>query len=305
MGGGEAWWASGHGERTIVSLSKCREPDPGDPREKELVDVAGEMALAAGLPSPDVLILRDRDPNAFSVASAGSNGTILVTWGLVQELNREELQAVVAHEMSHLRNRDAQVMTLLSVLFGSVTVIATWARRGGTLTIGRASSLLLAPVWILFGLLSLLISRLLGLAVSREREYLADASAVELTRNPNALISALTKIEADGLPTWNIVRGCRTPVHRRPARKARQQIRNLVVRSLFNPPSDAETDHAPEGDGVQRSPPRHSPTTSNITSRVRGRLSKSTSRICCQVPSRSRPSETGTESDGPRSAART
>ena len=207
VGAGESWWATRHGERTILSLSKCRAPDPQDMREKELIDVVGEMSVAAGLPAPDVLAVRDRDPNAFSVASAGSNGTILVTWGLVQELNREELQAVVAHEMSHLRNRDAEVMTLLSVLFGSMTVIASWARRSGSLTIGRASSLILAPVWMVFGLLSLLISRLLGLAVSREREYLADASAVELTRNPNALISALSKIEADGLPTWNIVRG--------------------------------------------------------------------------------------------------
>jgi heat shock protein HtpX len=207
VGAGEAWWATRHGERTIVSLSKCREPDIQDLKEKQLVDVVAEMALAAGLPTPDVLILRDADPNAFSVASAGSNGTILVTWGLIKELDREELQAVIAHEMSHLKNHDALVMTLLSVLFGSMTVIATWARRGGSLSIGKASSLLLVPVWIFFGLLSLLVSRLLGLAVSRQREYLADASAVELTRNPEALISALTKIEADGLPTWNIVRG--------------------------------------------------------------------------------------------------
>jgi heat shock protein HtpX len=164
------------------------------------------MAIAAGIPTPDVLILRDRDANAFSIASAGSNGTVVATWGLVQALTREELQAVIAHEVAHLRNRDAQVMTLVAVLFGSMTVIATWARRGSGLTVGKAPSLLLLPVWIFFGLLSLVLSRLLGLAVSREREYLADASAVELTRNPGALITALTKIESDALPTWNVVR---------------------------------------------------------------------------------------------------
>jgi len=207
VGGGEAWWALRHGERTILSLSRTREPDPQDVKERELMNVTAEMALAAGLPTPDVLILRDRDPNAFSVASAGSNGTIVATWGLVQELDREELQGVVAHEMAHLKNHDARVMTLVSVLFGSMTVIASWARKSGSISIGRAPSLLLAPLWVVFGLLSVLISKLLGLAVSREREYLADAGAVELTRNPEGLISALTKIDSDGLPTWNIVRG--------------------------------------------------------------------------------------------------
>lgn len=207
VGGGEAWWAMIHSERTIIALSKVRAPDPEEILEKQLLNVVAEMAVAGGIPTPSVLILKDRDPNAFSIASAGSNGTIVATWGLVQALTREELQAVIGHEVAHLRNRDAQVMTLVAVLFGSMTFIAAWARRGSGLSVGRASSLLLAPVWIFFGLLSLVLSRFLGLAVSRNREYLADASAVELTRNPEALISALTKIEADPLPTWNVVRG--------------------------------------------------------------------------------------------------
>ena len=207
VGGGEAWWAWTHGERTILALSKTRAADPQEFLEKQLLNIVAEMAIAAGIPTPDVLILKDRDPNAFSIASAGSNGTIVATWGLVQSLTREELQAVIAHEVSHLRNRDAQVMTLVTVLFGSMTFIATWARRGSSLSIGKAPSLLLAPVWILYGLLSVVLSRLLGLAVSRQREYLADAGAVELTRNPEALVNALTKIDADPLPTWNIVRG--------------------------------------------------------------------------------------------------
>ena len=206
IGGGEAWWASRRGELTVIALSKTRPADSQEFSEKQLLNVVAEMAVAAGTSVPSVLILKDRDPNAFSVASVGSSGTIVVTWGLVQSLTREELQAVVAHEVAHLRNRDAEVMTLVSVLFGSVTVLASWARRGGSLVVGKAPSLVFVPVWILFGWLSQLLSRLLGLAVSREREYLADATAVELTRNPGALISALTKVEADPLPTWNVVR---------------------------------------------------------------------------------------------------
>ena len=97
-------------------------------------------------------------------------------------------------------------MTLLATLFGSSTVLASWARRGSPLTIGRAPALLIAPVWLVFGWLAPVVARLLGLAVSRQREYLADATAVELTRNPEALINALTKIDADRLPTWNVVR---------------------------------------------------------------------------------------------------
>jgi heat shock protein HtpX len=187
-------------------MSKMRAPDPFEFAEKQLLNVVEEMAIAAGIPTPVVLILRDRDPNAFAVASAKSKGTIAVTWGLLQSLTREELQGVIAHEMAHLRNRDTQIMTLIAVLFGSISVIATWSRRGSGLALGRAPFLLLAPVWIVFGLLSRVLSRILALAVSREREYSADASAVELTRNPEALISALTKIESDPLPTWNVVR---------------------------------------------------------------------------------------------------
>jgi len=206
FGGGGAWWASRNGAAAILALSKIRKPDTGELMEKQLVNVVDEMVIAAGIPRPDVRILRDRDSNAFAVSSAGGSGTIVVTWGLLQCLTREELQAVVAHEVAHLRNLDTRVMTLASVLFGSVVVIASWARRGSSLTLSRLPVVFLGPVWVLFGLLSPIASRLVGLAVSRQREYLADASAVELMRNPEALISALTKIEEDSLPTWNIER---------------------------------------------------------------------------------------------------
>jgi heat shock protein HtpX len=142
--------------------------------------------------------------------------SIVVTTGLLTMLNREELQGIVAHEMSHIRNSDTRLMTTITVLFGAVLLISEWMKKSALLG-GFAGARVPGAGWILRGiffvgwivtlLLAPLIARIVAMAVSRQREYLADAGGAELTRNPKALVSALTKIENAAQPTTSFQRG--------------------------------------------------------------------------------------------------
>jgi len=177
------------------------------------------MAIAAGLPKPRVYVVSDSDPNAFATGRGPGHSSIAVTQGLLDTLNREELQGVVAHEMSHIRNLDVRVMTIVAALVGAVALLADWARRGmmwggGSRRRGRddrggggAASIFFFVIWLVAIMLAPLLAQALAMMVSRRREYLADASGAELTRNPGGLASALMKIESDVAPTQSIKRG--------------------------------------------------------------------------------------------------
>jgi heat shock protein HtpX len=173
------------------------------------------MAIASGLPKPSVYIIPDEDPNAFATGKNPESGSIAVTKGLLNALSREELQGVIAHEMSHIKNYDIRLMTVVAALFGAILLLADWARRsmwyGGGSRRRRSSGGGLAPilliVWIIGILLAPLVGQLMAMAVSRKREYLADASGAELTRNPLGLASALRKLEGASSPTASIKRG--------------------------------------------------------------------------------------------------
>jgi heat shock protein HtpX len=171
------------------------------------------------VPKPAVYVIPDSDPNAFATGSGPEKSSVAVTAGLVQALSREELQGVVAHELSHVRNYDIRVMTVVAALVGSVLLLSDWGRRGLWWGGGRRRSsddggggsgplaILFFAVWVVSLLLAPLIAQLVAMAVSREREYLADASGAELTRNPLSLASALEKIEAAAAPTPSIKQG--------------------------------------------------------------------------------------------------
>lgn len=195
-----------------------------DDRERMLINVTEEMAVAAGVPRPRLWIIADDDPNALATGLGPDSSHIAVTAGLLQLCSRDELQAVVAHEMAHVRNYDVRLMTMLAGLVGAIAVLhdgmmrlmmhggMRGGRRGGRSSGGSKGGLgplmLLALVlWIISWLLAPLIARLLALGVSREREFLADASAAQFTRNPAALASALEKIEHAALPTHSITTG--------------------------------------------------------------------------------------------------
>jgi heat shock protein HtpX len=218
FGAGSSLWALRSGDRAVLESANAIPIDPGDRRQRVLDDVVEEMAIAGGLPKPAVYVIPDRDPNAFATGSGPEKSSVAVTAGLLDALSREELQAVVSHEMSHVKNYDVRLMTVVAALVGSVLLISDWGRRGmgwgGLRRRGRGSTggggivmLVFFVVWIFSLVLAPLVARLVAMAVSREREYLADASGSELTRNPLALASALEKIDAAVAPTPSIKQG--------------------------------------------------------------------------------------------------
>lgn len=188
--------------------------------ERQLVNVVEEMAIASGLPKPKVWIVPDDDPNAFATGSDPATAHVAVTRGLLGTLSRDELQAVVAHEMAHVRNLDVRLMTLLAALVGVIAIVSDVTMRGLRFGGGRGRSgggkkgggggalvVVLIVLWLVTVILAPIISRMLALGVSRKREYLADATAAQFTRNPGALASALEKIEHAAAPTKAIKHG--------------------------------------------------------------------------------------------------
>ena len=220
FGAFSAWWALQDGDRAVLDSTHAAPLDPRDPPQRLLDNVVEEMAIAAGLPKPKVYVIPDGDPNAFATGKGPEKSSIAVTAGLLQTLNREELQAVISHEMSHVRNYDIRVMTVVAALVGSVLLLSDWGRRGLWWGGGRRRdsdnggggggglfALVFFVLWVLSLILAPLIAQIVAMAVSREREYLADASGAELTRNPLALASALEKISAATGPTPSIKQG--------------------------------------------------------------------------------------------------
>lgn len=206
------------GAAAVLASAHARPITPGDPATRQLDNVVEEMAIAAGLPKPKVYVLPDDDPNAFATGRDPAHSHIAVTQGLLSSLNREQLQAVVAHEMSHIHNLDIRVMMLVAALVGSIALLCDWAGRalwhggsrrlrGGGSKSGGSLKLALLVIWLVAIILAPIVAQLAAMAVSRRREYLADASGAELTRNPLALASALEKIESAAAPTRVISRG--------------------------------------------------------------------------------------------------
>ncbi len=191
---------------------------PATHEEQQLVNVVEEMAIAAGLPKPKVYIVDDPDPNAFATGLDTKDACIAVTSGLLTTLNREELQAVVGHEMAHVRNLDVRLMTTIAALAGVIVLMSDGLGRamrggvfggkgGGKKGSAGAVALVLLVLWVISLLIAPLVCRLMAMAVSRKREFLADATSAELTRNPGALASALRKIDDAAEPTEHIKRG--------------------------------------------------------------------------------------------------
>ncbi|OFW44896.1 MAG: hypothetical protein A3J28_02245 [Acidobacteria bacterium RIFCSPLOWO2_12_FULL_60_22] len=212
-----AWGLYGGDQAVLSSASAVRVyPGTPDPKKQQLLNVVEEMSIAGGMPLPQVYLIADTDPNAFATGRDPQHASVTVTQGLLDKLNREELQGVIGHEMSHVRNLDIRLMTVVAALVGAVVLLSDWALRAMRSGAGRGSSrgsrkggagALVLILWLLTLLLAPILARLLAMAVSREREYLADASGAELTRNPAALASALKKIEMDVAPTVSIKSG--------------------------------------------------------------------------------------------------
>jgi heat shock protein HtpX len=194
------------GDKLVLAVSGAREVD--ETSAPQLLNVVQELAIAANVPMPKVYIIDDTAPNAFATGRDPQHASLAITSGLLEKLDREELQGVIGHEMSHVRNLDIRFSLIVGVMVGAIAILADFFLRftfwGGVS--GRRSSrdsgsngiqAVILIVAIVLAILAPIISRFIQLAVSRQREYLADASSVELTRNPYGLERALAKIGSD------------------------------------------------------------------------------------------------------------
>ena len=221
--GGICWYSWRHGpERVLWATGAWEIVEPATPEQQQLVNVVEEMAIASGLPRPRIWIVPDDDPNAFATGRDAQSASIAVTEGLLGRLSRDELQGVVAHEMAHVRNLDVRLMTLLAGMVGAIALMSDGmgrmlrhggriggrsAGRGGGRGGGNPLGLIVLALWLVTLIVAPVVSRILAMAVSRKREFLADASAAQFTRNPMALAAALEKLSAATGATRSISRG--------------------------------------------------------------------------------------------------
>ncbi|HRF60691.1 MAG TPA: M48 family metallopeptidase [Fimbriimonadaceae bacterium] len=189
------------GSKIVLSIAQARNATPFE--QQVLDNVAEEMAIAAGIPKPRVMIVDDEAPNAFATGASPETATVVFTTGLIRKLNRDELQGVMAHEIAHIRNYDVRLMTMLAMVAGLIPMMADFFWRsnfwGGRRSSSKndSSGMLFLILTVALAILAPIFAKMLELAVSRKREYLADASAAELTRYPEGLASALEKISTD------------------------------------------------------------------------------------------------------------
>jgi heat shock protein HtpX len=194
-------------DKIVLGISRAR------PVTKDefpyLYNVVDGLAIAAGVPAPKCYVIDDTAPNAFAAGRKPETAVICVTTGILEKLNRVELEGVIAHEMSHIKNYDVRLQTLVVVMAGIVALLSDWMLRsfmwgGGRRRSRRSGSGGAEGVLVLVGLalaiLSPFIATIIQLAVSRKREFLADASSAMLTRYPAGLAAALRKISADTEP---------------------------------------------------------------------------------------------------------
>lgn len=187
----------------VMSMNGAREVS--EEEAPELYHVVQDMAMVAQIPMPRVFIVEDASPNAFATGSKPENAAVAATTGLLALMNREELEGVMGHEVSHIRNYDIRISTIAVALTSAVTMLSSMAGRmmwfggGGRRRNDRDNDNGLGIVLMIVSLLALLLAplaaTLVQLAISRQREYLADASSVELTRNPKGMINALLKLD--------------------------------------------------------------------------------------------------------------
>ncbi|WP_297663584.1 zinc metalloprotease HtpX [uncultured Streptococcus sp.] len=187
----------------VMSMNGAREVS--EQEAPELYHVVQDMAMVAQIPMPRVYIVEDASPNAFATGSKPENAAVAATTGLLALMNREELESVMGHEVSHIRNYDIRISTIAVALTSAVTMLSSMAGRmmwyggGGRRRNDRDNDNGLGIVLMIVSLLALLLAplaaTLVQLAISRQREYLADASSVELTRNPKGMINALLKLD--------------------------------------------------------------------------------------------------------------
>ena len=189
------------GDRIVLAMSGARPADRK--RDFYLFTVAENLAIAAGLPKPKLYVIDDTAMNAFATGRDPKHAVVCATTGLMSKLERRELEGVIAHELAHIKNFDTRLMAIVAVLVGTVAYLADmflrsmWWGRGRDRDEDRGTGQILAVVGIVLAIVTPIVATLIQLAISRRMEYLADASAVDLTRYPEGLARALEKLGSD------------------------------------------------------------------------------------------------------------
>ena len=199
LGIGAALYAYFLGSQTVLSAMGAQQADPR--QFQVLYNVVQTLAIGDGLPMPKVYVINDPSPNAFATGRDPNHAAVTVTMGLLQMMNKQELEGVLAHEMSHIKNFDVRLLLVVTTMIGLAVLIAS----GFWNTIGRArlrgqGALIVLAIGVIFTLIAFVVGPLMQLALSRQRESLADVSGVDLTRNPVGLINALKKIAQNEKP---------------------------------------------------------------------------------------------------------
>lgn len=196
-----SWASYYYSDKIVLSINQAHEADPH--QKEQLNNILDGLMVASGLQHrPRLYVVDDPQPNAFATGRNPENAVICVTTGLLEKMDYYELEGVIAHELSHVKNYDIRLSAVVSVMVGFIVILSDWVSRALFWGVrDRDNDSRGNPILMLIGLICLILAPIFGqlmqLALSRRREYLADASAVEMTRNPDGLISALQKLDAD------------------------------------------------------------------------------------------------------------
>ena len=203
---GMTWFSYLRGDRVVLAISHAREITHD--QEPRLHNIVEGLCIAAGLPKPHIYVIEDPAPNAFATGRDPKHASIAVTRGLLEKMNRVELEGVVGHELAHVKNRDTLVMAVAATLLGIVVLISDWTlramfwggmgrRRGNNNSGGDGAAALFVLLGLALAILMPIIGAIMQATISRSRESLADVSGVQYTRYPPGLISALSKLRDD------------------------------------------------------------------------------------------------------------
>jgi len=235
------WFAYENSDKIALASVNAR---PADPNEYYVLhNVVEEVALAAGIPKPKVYIMEEMQPNAFATGKDQNHAAVCVTTGLLSMMNREELQGVIAHEMAHIRNRDILLMTVIGVVVGLVLILRDimfrsmwWGVGGRRRDRDEGGSAILIIIGLIISILAPLIVALIRAAISRQREFLADATGAYIIRDPEGLASALEKIGS----------------YTRPMRTATQATAHMFISNPFGNINQMFATHPPIEERIRR-----------------------------------------------------
>ena len=215
-------------DKMVLAINGARPAT--EEQDKLLSSVLDGLCIASGLPRLKLYVINDPSPNAFATGRNPEHAVVCVTTGLLEIMDKYELEGVLAHELSHIKNYDILLSTIVSVFVGFVVIVSDftlrfgfWGKRSNDNDSRSSLDIILFIVGLIFLILSPLFTKLIQLAISRKREYLADATAVEFTRNPNGLISALKKLQTDTTTMKNVSKATAHMYINEPDKKQREK----------------------------------------------------------------------------------